>query len=72
MGRCCPGRTTWAGKPGSSGRWPHGRPGGEILFDDAGELIGVPFYVMEKVDGYVIRGDLPAAGRNRPRPVRRR
>jgi len=35
-------------------------PVAKILFEDAGELIGVPFYVMEKVDGYVIRGDLPA------------
>src|SRR6185437_2199925 len=34
-------------------------PVAQILFEDAGELIGVPFYVMEKVDGYVIRGDLP-------------
>jgi aminoglycoside phosphotransferase (APT) family kinase protein len=31
-----------------------------ILLQDAGELIGVPFYVMEKVDGYVIRDTLPA------------
>jgi len=31
-----------------------------ILFEDAGELIGVPFYVMEKVDGYVVRDTLPA------------
>ena len=30
-----------------------------ILLEDAGELIGVPFYVMEKVDGYVIRDALP-------------
>src|SRR5262249_45129806 len=34
-------------------------PVAKILFEDAGELIGVPFYVMEKVDGYVIRGALP-------------
>ena len=34
-------------------------PVATILFEDAGELIGVPFYVMEKVDGYVIRGNLP-------------
>jgi aminoglycoside phosphotransferase (APT) family kinase protein len=34
-------------------------PVAKILFEDGGELIGVPFYVMEKVDGYVIRGDLP-------------
>ena len=31
-----------------------------ILLEDAGELIGVPFYVMGKVDGYVIRDTLPA------------
>jgi len=31
-----------------------------ILLEDAGELIGVPFYVMEKVDGYVVRETLPA------------
>jgi len=35
-------------------------PVAAILFQDAGELIGVPFYVMEKVDGYVIRDALPA------------
>ncbi len=35
-------------------------PVAAILFEDAGELIGVPFYVMEKVDGYVIRDTLPA------------
>ena len=35
-------------------------PVAAILFEDAGDLIGVPFYVMEKVDGYVIRGALPA------------
>jgi aminoglycoside phosphotransferase (APT) family kinase protein len=34
-------------------------PVAAILLEDAGELIGVPFYVMEKVDGYVIRGTLP-------------
>src|SRR3984893_156478 len=31
-----------------------------ILLEDTGELIGVPFYVMEKVDGYVVRDALPA------------
>ena len=31
-----------------------------ILLEDAGELIGVPFYVMEKVDGYVVRETIPA------------
>ena len=35
-------------------------PVAAILLEDAGDLIGVPFYVMEKVDGYVIRGALPA------------
>jgi len=30
-------------------------PVAAILLEDAGELIGVPFYVMAKVDGYVIR-----------------
>ncbi len=36
-------------------------PVAAILFEDAGDLIGVPFYVMEKVDGYVVR-DAPPAG----------
>jgi aminoglycoside phosphotransferase (APT) family kinase protein len=31
-----------------------------ILLQDTGELIGVPFYVMKKVDGYVVRDTLPA------------
>jgi aminoglycoside phosphotransferase (APT) family kinase protein len=31
-----------------------------ILLEDTGELIGVPFYAMEKVDGYVVRDTLPA------------
>jgi aminoglycoside phosphotransferase (APT) family kinase protein len=35
-------------------------PVAAILFEDAGDLIGVPFYVMEKVDGYVVRGAPPA------------
>ena len=35
-------------------------PVAAILLEDAGELIGVPFYVMEKVDGYVVRDTLPA------------
>jgi aminoglycoside phosphotransferase (APT) family kinase protein len=35
-------------------------PVAAILFEDAGDLIGVPFYVMERVDGYVIRGVPPA------------
>ena len=36
-----------------------GVPVAAILLADTGDLIGVPFYVMEKVDGYVIRGALP-------------
>ncbi|MGH3195301.1 MAG: phosphotransferase family protein [Streptosporangiaceae bacterium] len=35
-------------------------PVAAILLEDAGELIGVPFYVMEKVDGYVVRDTMPA------------
>jgi aminoglycoside phosphotransferase (APT) family kinase protein len=31
-----------------------------ILLEEGGELIGVPFYVMEKVEGYVVRNDIPA------------
>ena len=31
----------------------------KILLEDQGELIGVPFYVMAKVDGYSVRDDLP-------------
>jgi aminoglycoside phosphotransferase (APT) family kinase protein len=30
-----------------------------IVLVDAGELIGVPFYVMEKVPGHVVRGNMP-------------
>ena len=42
-----------------------------ILFEDAGELIG-PFYVMAKVDGYVIRDDSPPGTRTRRGPPRHR
>src|SRR5262249_62403204 len=50
---------------GREARVRRGRPApavpvAAILFEDGGDLIGVPFYVMEKVDGYVIRGALPA------------
>jgi len=41
-------------------------PVAAILFEDAGDLIGVPFYVMEKVDGYVIRDALPAGWADAP------
>ena len=41
-----------------------------ILFEDAGELIGVPFYVMERVDGYVIRDTLPAGFAESPQDRR--
>ena len=35
-------------------------PVAKILFVDASsEILGVPFYIMEKVPGYVIRGELP-------------
>ena len=30
-----------------------------VLLDAEGELLGVPFYVMKKADGHVIRGELP-------------
>jgi aminoglycoside phosphotransferase (APT) family kinase protein len=40
-------------------------PVAKILYEDTGELIGVPFYVMEKVDGYVIR-TLPAGWAESP------
>jgi aminoglycoside phosphotransferase (APT) family kinase protein len=38
----------------------------KILFEDAGDLIGVPFYVMEKVDGYVVRSAPPAGWAGSP------
>jgi aminoglycoside phosphotransferase (APT) family kinase protein len=34
-------------------------PVAPVLLDDEGDLIGVPCYVMRRVDGLVIRGDLP-------------
>lgn len=34
-------------------------PVAEIVLVDAGELIGVPCYVMTKVPGHVVRGELP-------------
>ena len=34
-------------------------PVAPIVLEDGGELIGVPFYVMEKVPGHVIRDALP-------------
>lgn len=34
-------------------------PTARILWVDQGELLGFPFYVMEKVRGHVVRGDLP-------------
>lgn len=34
-------------------------PVARIVLTDAGELIGVPFYVMERVPGHVIRGEIP-------------
>ncbi|MFC4783061.1 phosphotransferase family protein [Nocardioides sp. MAHUQ-72] len=36
-------------------------PVAEVLLEDpTGELIGAPFYVMEKVEGHVVRASLPA------------
>jgi aminoglycoside phosphotransferase (APT) family kinase protein len=35
-------------------------PVARIVLADDGDLIGVPCYVMERVPGHVIRGDLPA------------
>jgi aminoglycoside phosphotransferase (APT) family kinase protein len=34
-------------------------PTARILLVDQGDLLGFPFYVMEKVAGHVVRGDLP-------------
>ncbi len=45
-------------------------PVAAILLEDGGELIGVPFYVMEKVDGYVIRGTLPDGWADAPQDRR--
>ncbi len=37
-----------------------GVPVPAIVLADEGDLIGIRFYVMEKVQGHIIRGDLPA------------
>ena len=34
-------------------------PVAPIVLEDGGDLIGVPFYVMEKVPGHVIRAEMP-------------
>jgi aminoglycoside phosphotransferase (APT) family kinase protein len=44
-------------------------PVARIVLHDSGGLIGVPCYVMEKVPGHVIRGELP--GRFATRPAER-
>lgn len=36
-------------------------PVAAVVLDDAGDLLGVPFYVMERVEGHVIRSELPQA-----------
>jgi aminoglycoside phosphotransferase (APT) family kinase protein len=36
-------------------------PVAAVVLEDAGDLIGVPFYVMERVEGHVIREALPDA-----------
>jgi aminoglycoside phosphotransferase (APT) family kinase protein len=35
-------------------------PVAEVVLEDAGDLLGVPFYVMERVEGHVIRERLPS------------
>lgn len=35
-------------------------PTAAIVLADDGDLLGFPFYVMEKIPGHVVRGDLPA------------
>ena len=37
-----------------------------LLAETGGDLLGVPFYVMEKVPGHVIRGELPAGYADTP------
>lgn len=34
-------------------------PTARIVLVDSGEILGFPFYVMEKVEGHVVRGSLP-------------
>ena len=58
-GRCCPGPMTWGESPVGA-LTATSVPVPVILLEDTGELIGVPFYVMEKVDGYVVGDTLPA------------
>ncbi|ANH37602.1 Phosphotransferase enzyme family protein [Nocardioides dokdonensis FR1436] len=41
-------------------------PVARVVLSDAGELIGIGCYVMEKVPGHVIRADLPAGYADRP------
>jgi aminoglycoside phosphotransferase (APT) family kinase protein len=41
-------------------------PVAQILLADEGELIGVPCYVMQKVSGHVIRGELPPSYASTP------
>ena len=54
-------RTTWPARRGSSGRSPGTKvPVPAVVHEDPeGALLGVPFYVMEKVAGLVIRDELP-------------
>lgn len=35
-------------------------PVASVVMEDSGDLIGVPFYIMEKVIGHIIRAELPA------------
>jgi len=51
---------TWAARPGSnSARRYVGAVPRVVLQEATGELLGVPFYVMEKVAGHVIRDQMP-------------
>jgi aminoglycoside phosphotransferase (APT) family kinase protein len=43
-----------------------GVPVARIILRDDGDLIGVPCYVMEKVSGHVIRGELPVGFATHP------
>ena len=68
---CCRPRTTWRASSGSSSALRGGGsrcPAASLLCADR-EVIGAPFYVMEYVDGVVLRrADASTAARRRPPP----
>ena len=35
-------------------------PVATIVMEDGGELLGVPFYIMEKVPGHIVADELPS------------